>query len=92
MNRRILLLALVGLSAGCGQSTTTSITTPTKQRLPEAPKLDSAAQTAASLAAVELVSQLKAGLATADSLTVDFKKVIGEPLTPSEREKGYSTK
>jgi hypothetical protein len=38
----------------------------------------------------EFLKQVKSGKVTADLLTDDFKRVIGEPLTPTEREKGFS--
>ena len=54
------------------------------------PSTDLAKMTEAKTAVTEFVNQAKAGKLTADSITDDFKKVIGEPLTPSEREKGFS--
>ena len=87
MDGRTGALLVACLLAGCGQRGTTIITTKSSS---DAVTVDPAVSAAALTAAKEFVAAAKAGKATADSLTVAFKKIIGEPLTPGEREKGYS--
>jgi hypothetical protein len=87
MDGRTGALLVACLLAGCGQRGTTIVTTKSS---PGSATVDPAASAAALTAAKEFVAAAKAGQATAESLTTDFKKIVGEPLSPSERERGYS--
>ena len=88
MNGRTAIFLALAFTAGCGQRSATITTT--KPDTLEIPNVDPAGQAAAALVAAEFISSAKAGKATADLLTDDFKKIIGEPLTPSEKERGFS--
>jgi hypothetical protein len=85
--RNGLLLALSFCVLGCGRGTppTTGVEAPHSTTV-----VDSNSIVTATLAATEFVTAAKAGTASANMLTDDFKKVIGEPITPAEREKGFS--
>lgn len=85
--RFCVLMALTWCVIGCGRGAGPTVA----GHNPNQPStVDPNATVSATLAATEFVAAAKAGTATADSLTFDFKKVTGEPITPSEREKGYS--
>lgn len=84
---RLCLLVLACGVFGCGRGAGPSNG---GQNPSQPPSVDPSAIVAATFAATEFVVAAKAGTATAASLTDDFKKVIGEPITPDEREKGYS--
>lgn len=85
--RNGLLLAIACCVLGCGRGTAPTVAGKNSE---QSSTIDSTAVVTATLAATEFVAAAKAGTATVDSLTIDFKKVIGEPITPSERERGYS--
>jgi len=84
--RNGILLALACCAFGCGRGTPPTADGPN----PNPQSADPANIVAATFAATEFVVAAKAGTATAVSLTDEFKKVIGEPITPGEREKGFS--
>lgn len=84
---RLCLLVLACGVYGCGRGAGPTVG---GQNPAQPPGVDPNAIVTATLAATEFAAAAKAGTATADSLSVDFKKVIGEPITPGEREQGYS--
>jgi hypothetical protein len=84
---RLCLLALTCGVLGCGRGAAPTVGGEVTN---SSKTVDPNAVVTATLAATEFVASAKTGTATAALLTEDFKKVIGEPITPSEREKGYS--
>lgn len=82
---RIFAFGLI-LLAGCGPAAkesaiAVSVPSPVDSPVPARPVDESARQ---------IVAAIRNGTIAADQITVDFRKIIGEPLTPDERERGYS--
>jgi hypothetical protein len=75
--------------AGCAGNA--PVPTPTSdQTIKTIPTVNQQPSGDAQRAAIEFLNQIKAGQATSDWLTLDFKKIVGEPLTPDERARGFS--
>lgn len=89
VSRLLVIVSFCFTMAGCSNSVPNP-TVPSKEEPKSTSPDQRAIIEAAKVAVTEFVNQAKAGKLTADSVTVDFKKIIGEPLTPSEKEKGYS--
>ncbi|MFO0938894.1 MAG: hypothetical protein U0798_20515 [Gemmataceae bacterium] len=92
MEGRVVLILVLGLFAGCSKSGPSHPRPANQELSPTTLSLNSESADLgdAKLKADEMISQLKADTIAADQLSIEFKKVIGEPLTTSEREKGYS--
>lgn len=85
------ITSTIGFS-GCNPNQQASGPNNGQNNIPKAaePKKESLNNSAVIAVVNEFLTQAKAGRANSDSMTLEFKKVVGEPFIPSDREKGYS--